>query len=92
VYRNGLPIREIKLKSIDAGISFEEVPGIVPLFHEISACKAAHYTFFGDWQDLSGPERSTLIAHYYLQHMLDQNIQDAQTKYQERQMRKSRKK
>lgn len=91
MYRNGTPLREIKLKTIDTGISFEDVPGIIPLYHEIDACKAANYQYYGNWQELSGQERATLIAHYYVKSMIEQNVSDAQQKAAERQARRRKK-
>lgn len=88
MYRNGLRIREIRLKTVDTGISFNDLPGIVPLYHEIEACNAANYRFYDDWQDLSGKQRATLIAHYYVKNMIEQNVSDAQQKAAERAARR----
>jgi len=60
------------------GIEFESIPGAIPVFHEVAACHAAGYRYFGDWQELSADEQAFLLAHFLTSQLLNNNQQDAQ--------------
>jgi hypothetical protein len=85
VTRFGEPIIEVPIrKSINTGIDFFHLPGCLPVFYEVAACKASHYQYWGDWQDLPIQEKSFLIAHYLLDRLVTTHQQDAEIAAMER--------
>lgn len=59
------------------GIEFGHLPGCIPLFLEVQACKAAHYRYFHDWQELDEQQKAFLIGHYISERWVDNHQQDA---------------
>ena len=76
--------------TIETGIEFENLPGCIPIFHEVQACHAAGYRYFHDWQELSAEQQSFLIAHYYSMRLLESHQNDASYRHQRAEMNKSR--
>ena len=56
------------------------MPGCIPVYQEVAACKAANYRYFDDWQELTAEQQAFLIAHYFSQKLLESNIQDAEAR------------
>lgn len=76
--RFGEPIHQLELKhKLSTGITIEGLPGIVPEFYEISACNAANYQFFHNWQELDQEQKAKLVAHYYGDIMVNAHKDDA---------------
>lgn len=78
VTRNGEPIEEIRpSNTIRTGIEFETIPGTIPLYDELEACRYAGYKYWHDWQELTPLERARLVAHYYLNRLIEAHKEDA---------------
>lgn len=91
VKRFGEPISRVALrKTIDTGITFDQLPGCIPIYYEMEACREANYRYFGDWQDLTPAQQSKIVAHYLLRLMVAQHQHDAENAYQERQQRRAK--
>lgn len=55
---------------------------------EMSACEAAHYRFFDDWQALDISSKAYLVAHYLILQMIQNHKEDAQSTALQRKGRK----
>ena len=64
------------------------IPGLIPELYERNACNAANHQFDTSWPALSEWERAKHIAHYILNNLIENHVQDAQA----REMRKKSKK
>lgn len=65
------------------------MPGCIPIFHEVAACKAAHYQYFGDWQTLTPEQQAFLIAHYIMEKQVNTHSQDAEAREQDKRTKNS---
>lgn len=68
--------------AIKTGIEFESLPGCIPVFYEVAACNAANYRYYGDWQELTPRQQSTLIGHYLSTIWVANNQNDAEYRHQ----------
>lgn len=66
------------------GIDFFHLPGCIPVFYEVAACKASGYRYWGDWQELDAQQKAWLIAHYLLDRLIQSHQQDAESEALER--------
>jgi len=64
------------------------MPGLVPLYDEMAACRFAGYRFWHEWQDLSPQERARLVAYYYLDALVEGHKEDAAIEYSRRQSKR----
>lgn len=72
VLRNNEPIQNLQLKyKLSTGIEVKDFPGIIPKFYEIQACHASNYQYYGNWKSLEPHEKATLIAHYYVNVLME---------------------
>lgn len=79
VTRNGIPILEVRLThGIDTGLEFENLPGAISLYDELSACRYNNYRYWHDWQELNGLQKARLVAFYYLNILVENNRKDAE--------------
>jgi len=62
----------------------------VSIFQEVSACHAANYRYFGDWQELTAEQQAFLIAHYLLGIVVSNHQQDAEAQAIERASKKKK--
>jgi len=85
-----VPLSEAHLIStVRTGIEFVHLPGCIPVFYEVSACNAANYRYFSDWQELSPDQQATIIAWYLSTIWLENNKNDAEYRHQLRQQQLS---
>ena len=81
ITRFGVPISEFAvINSIDTGIEFEAIPGILPDYLVVNACNAANYTFYGTWQEISPKQQAFHIAHYIANSFVEQHKNDAEAR------------
>lgn len=72
ISRNDEPIQEVTLKyKLSTGIEVKDFPGIVPKFYERQACQAANYRYYHDWQDLTVEQKAEVLAHYFLENLME---------------------
>ena len=87
--RSGTPIQKVKLSNtLKTGIEVLSIPGLIPEIYERNACNTSNYQYDTTWQALSEWDRAKHIAHYILNNLIENNVQDAQA----REMRKKSKK
>lgn len=68
------------------------MPGLVPKFYELAACKAANYQFFHNWQELTSDQQAILIAHYFGENIMESHKNDALSTKMEQDSKKKGKK
>ena len=92
IERYGEPISAAPIRLLDTGITYRRpVPGIVPEIEEREAARFNGYTW-KEWLDLPRQERVDGLAYFRIQKQIDMHRGDAQSKEQERQTRRARKK
>jgi hypothetical protein len=81
VKRFGNNIQEVRLSTtLQTGIETISIPGLIPEVYERNACSAANYQFETSWQALSEWERALHIAHYILNNLIKNHVEDAQAR------------
>jgi len=72
VTRNEEPIQEVRLRNkLETGIEIDDIPGMIPRYYEMEACRQANYEYFGSWQMLGKEEKEDLVAHFILRTMIE---------------------
>ena len=86
--RDGEPITEAPLtKALNTGISYEPLPGPIPLVPQIEERESAIFNGYTwrEWSTLAYDERVYAVAHHRLHrlitlHQADAEIKDAETR------------
>lgn len=74
--KNGSQITETQLpKQLDIGIDIRStVPGIVPIYECMEACRFGGYTWLQWISELEYDTRVEAIAHYRMNHLIESHI------------------